>query len=98
MTVPRSPNAIDLDQATAIFAEFAASEDLALRFPADGCYARTHPSARLRKPTAALLLSSRGEGEDVSLSVTPTIRPTCCWHGAVKSVSILSVSGSAREK
>ena len=42
MTVPRSPNAIEPDQATAIFVEFAAAEDFALRFPADGCYARTH--------------------------------------------------------
>src|SRR5439155_17005765 len=42
MTVPRSPDAIEPDQAAAIFAEFAAAEDLALRFPADGCYARTY--------------------------------------------------------
>ncbi len=42
MTVPRSPDAIEPDQAAAIFAEFAAAEELALRFPADGCYARTH--------------------------------------------------------
>jgi hypothetical protein len=40
--VPRSPEAIEPDQAMAIFAEFAADEGLALRFPADGCYARTH--------------------------------------------------------
>jgi Glutaminase len=42
MTVPRSPEAIEADQAALIFAEFAAAEELALRFPADGCYARTH--------------------------------------------------------
>jgi len=42
MTVPRSPGAIEPDQATAIFAEFAAAGDLALQFPADGCYTRTH--------------------------------------------------------
>src|SRR5207245_9917557 len=42
MTVPRSPYAIEAEQAAAIFAEFGAAEDLALRFPADGCYARTH--------------------------------------------------------
>src|SRR5437879_4875072 len=42
MTVPRSPDAIEPDQAAAIFSEFAAAEYLALRFPADGCYARTH--------------------------------------------------------
>jgi len=42
MTAPGSPPAIDADQAVAIFAEFAAEGDLALRFPADGCYARTH--------------------------------------------------------
>src|SRR5262245_57702648 len=42
MTAPRSPDAIEADQAAAIFAEFAAADDLALRFPADGCYARTH--------------------------------------------------------
>lgn len=34
--------AIEPDQAAAVFAEFAAAEELALRFPADGCYARTH--------------------------------------------------------
>ena len=42
MTASGSPGAIDPDQAAAIFAEFAAAEDLALGFPADGCYARTH--------------------------------------------------------
>ena len=40
--VPRSPEAIEPDQAAAIFAEFRVAEELALRFPADGCYARTH--------------------------------------------------------
>src|SRR5579884_1947674 len=40
--VPRLPDAVEWDQALAIFAEFAADEGLALRFPADGCYARTH--------------------------------------------------------
>jgi hypothetical protein len=34
--------AIEPEQAAAIFAEFAAAEELALEFPADGCYARTH--------------------------------------------------------
>jgi hypothetical protein len=42
MTGPRSSDAIEPEQATAIFAEFAAADYLALRFPADGCYARTH--------------------------------------------------------
>ena len=42
MTVPRSPDAIEPDQATAILAELALAGDLALQFPADGCYARTH--------------------------------------------------------
>jgi hypothetical protein len=42
MTVPRSEDVIEQDEATAIFAEFASSKDLALRFPADGCYARAH--------------------------------------------------------
>ena len=42
MTVPRSPDAIKPDHTAAIFAKFAAAEELALRFPADGCYARTH--------------------------------------------------------
>jgi hypothetical protein len=42
MTVPPSPDAIASDQAAAIFAEFVAADELALRFPADGCYARTH--------------------------------------------------------
>jgi Glutaminase len=46
MTAPGSPDAIEADQAAAIFAEFAASEDLALRFPADGCYARAHVMLR----------------------------------------------------
>jgi hypothetical protein len=42
MTGPRSPDAIEPDEAAAILAEFLAAEELALRFPADGCYARTH--------------------------------------------------------
>jgi len=42
MAVPRSPDAIDAEQAAAIFAEFADDESLAPRFPADGCYARAH--------------------------------------------------------
>lgn len=42
MAVPQSPDAIEATQAAAIFAEFATAEELALRFPADGCYARTH--------------------------------------------------------
>ena len=42
MTAARPPATIEADQATAIFAEFAAAKDLAWRFPADGCYARTH--------------------------------------------------------
>ena len=33
--------AIEPEQAAAIFAEFAAAEELVLEFPADGCYART---------------------------------------------------------
>ncbi len=46
MTVPRPPDAIEADRAAAIFEDFAAADDLALRFPADGCYARTHLMAR----------------------------------------------------
>jgi hypothetical protein len=46
MTVHGSPGAIEPDQAAEIFAEFTAAEDLALRFPADGCYARTHLMVR----------------------------------------------------
>ena len=42
MTAPRSQDAIEPERAAAIFAAFAAAEDLVLRFPADGCYARTH--------------------------------------------------------
>ena len=42
MTPHGSPVAIEPEQAAAIFAEFAAAEELALGFPADGCYARTH--------------------------------------------------------
>ena len=42
MTAPRPTDTIDREQAAAILAEFAASRELALRFPADGCYARTH--------------------------------------------------------
>src|SRR5947209_8030543 len=42
MAVPRSQDAIDSEQAAAIFTVFAAAGELALRFPADGCYARTH--------------------------------------------------------
>jgi hypothetical protein len=41
-----SPDAIEQDLAAEIFAEFAADEGLALRFPADGCYARTHLMVR----------------------------------------------------
>lgn len=46
MTVPRSSDAIEPEEAAAILADFAAAEDLALRFPADGCYARTHLMVR----------------------------------------------------
>jgi len=46
MTVHGSPDAIEPDQAEEIFAELTAAEDLALRFPADGCYARTHLMVR----------------------------------------------------
>ena len=46
MTVQGSPEAVAPDQAAGIFAEFKAAEDLALRFPADGCYARTHLMVR----------------------------------------------------
>jgi hypothetical protein len=46
MTVHGSPDAIEPDLAAAIFAEFTAAEELALRFPADGCYARTHLMVR----------------------------------------------------
>jgi hypothetical protein len=35
-----------MDRAAELFAEFAASGELALRFPADGCYARTHVMVR----------------------------------------------------
>jgi Glutaminase len=38
----QSRDPIEEDEAVAIFAEFAAAGDLALHFPADGCYARTH--------------------------------------------------------
>ena len=40
--IPQFPDAIDLDRAIAIFAEFAAARYLTLQFPQDGCYARTH--------------------------------------------------------
>jgi hypothetical protein len=46
MTVPRSPEGIEADLAAVIFAEFAEDDSLALRFPADGCYARTHIMVR----------------------------------------------------
>jgi hypothetical protein len=46
MTAPQPQEVIDADRAAAIFAEFAAAEELALRFPADGCYARTHVMVR----------------------------------------------------
>lgn len=42
MTLHGSPDAIEPERAAAIFAAFTASEQLALRYPADGCYARTH--------------------------------------------------------
>jgi len=46
MTVHGSQDVLDQDRAGEIFAEFTAAEDLALRFPADGCYARTHLMVR----------------------------------------------------
>jgi hypothetical protein len=46
MTPHEPAVAIDLEQAAAIFAEFAAAEELALAFPADGCYARTQLMVR----------------------------------------------------
>jgi hypothetical protein len=42
MTAPESSGEIEPDQAAALFVEFAAAADLALGYPADGCYARTH--------------------------------------------------------
>ena len=42
MTVPRFPDVVTVDRAEAIFAKFATDELLALRYPGDGCYARTH--------------------------------------------------------
>lgn len=42
MAASRSPEGITPDQAAAVLAEFAVAAELALRFPADGCYARTH--------------------------------------------------------
>ena len=46
MTVHGSPDALEPDQAAGILAEFMAAEDLTLRFPADGSYARTHLMVR----------------------------------------------------
>jgi Glutaminase len=46
MAVHGSPDALEPDQAVSLFAEFKAAEELALRFPADGCYARTHLMVR----------------------------------------------------
>lgn len=42
MVAPQSSDPLEPNRAAAIFAEFAAAEELALRFPADGCCARTH--------------------------------------------------------
>jgi hypothetical protein len=42
MAGPRPSDAIEAERAAVIFAGFAVAEDLALRYPADGCYARTH--------------------------------------------------------
>ena len=42
MTAPRLSDVITVDRAVAIFAQFATDEELALRYPGDGCYARTH--------------------------------------------------------
>src|SRR5947209_1999239 len=42
MVAPQFPDAIEAGLATALFVEFGATEELALRYPADGCYARTH--------------------------------------------------------
>ncbi len=46
MSAPRSGDGIEPEQAAAIFAEFVAADELALRYPADGCYARTHLMVR----------------------------------------------------
>lgn len=46
MVPPQPPDAVSTEQAEAAFAEFAADEGLALRYPADGCYARTHLMVR----------------------------------------------------
>jgi hypothetical protein len=42
MAPPGSRATVEAERVATIFAEFAASENLALRFPADGCYARAH--------------------------------------------------------
>lgn len=42
MAVPDPSDGIDAEEAAAIIAGFAGTDELALRFPADGCYARTH--------------------------------------------------------
>lgn len=46
MIGPRLPDAIESNLAAQIFLEFSTAENLALRFPADGCYARTHVMIR----------------------------------------------------
>jgi hypothetical protein len=46
MGPPGPQDVVSTEQAEAAFAEFAADEGLALRYPADGCYARTHLMVR----------------------------------------------------
>src|SRR5690349_924837 len=46
MPSSQSDAPIDANQAIEIFAEFLANEALALRYPFDGCYARTHVMVR----------------------------------------------------
>jgi hypothetical protein len=74
MAESRPPNAIEADQAATIFAEFAEAEDLALRYPADGCYARTHLMvARLieRGLTPLKVWAFAGGVEDLLWADTP---------------------------
>jgi hypothetical protein len=42
MAAPQSPTVLDAERAQALLTEFTGTEDLALRYPRDGCYARAH--------------------------------------------------------
>ncbi len=91
------PAFIDADKAAAIFAEFAMAEDLALRFPADGCYARTHLMVRrlLDKGPAGSKIWGFASGVTDLLWVESPDHPDGRVHWGYHVAPVLQVRGSA---